>query len=453
MEFFDAIFLSRLQFALTLGFHILFPTLTLGLAPFLVLLEVLWLRTGREIYVRLFRFWAKLFGLAFGMGVVTGVVLSFEFGTNFAPFSHATGNVLGPLLAYEVLMAFFLEAGFLPVMLLGWGRVGVRLHLFATCMVALGTVLSAFWILAANSWMHTPAGFTLEGGVFSPADWWQVVFNPSFPYRLAHMLTASLLTGAYVVAGVSAWRLLRRGQEETSRRAFSLAMAAALVFSAGQIVLGDLHGLQVQRDQPMKVAAMEALWQTRSAAPFVVFALPDMDAAANRYALEIPHAASLILKHDPDGVVLGLDQVAAAERPHVPTVFFAFRLMLGIGFFLFAVAVAGLVLRLRGMLYSRPGFLRLCVACSPLGLMAVVAGWVATEVGRQPWVVQGMMTTADAATPLAAGTVAFSLALYLLLYAVLLPVFLFFFGRMVVHGPEQALPEQVRATRRTAWYR
>jgi cytochrome d ubiquinol oxidase subunit I len=357
------------------------------------------------------------------------------------------------LLAYEVLMAFFLEAGFLPVMLLGWGRVGVRLHLFATCMVALGTVLSAFWILAANSWMHTPAGFTLEDGVFSPADWWQVVFNPSFPYRLAHMLTASLLTGAFVVAGVSAWRLLRRGQEETSRRAFSLAMGAALVFSAGQIALGDLHGLQVQRDQPMKVAAMEALWQTRPAAPFVVFALPDMDAAANRYALEIPHASSLILKHDPDGVVLGLDQVAAAERPHVPTVFFAFRLMVGIGFFLFAVAVAGLVLRLRGMLYSRPGFLRLCVACSPLGLVAVVAGWVATEVGRQPWVVQGMMTTAEAATPLAASTVAFSLALYLLLYAVLLPVFLFFFGRMVVHGPEQALPEQVRATRRTAWYR
>lgn len=322
MEF-DALFLSRLQFALTLGFHILFPTLTLGLAPFLVVLEALWLRTGKDIYVRLFRFWAKLFGLAFGMGVVTGVVLSFEFGTNFAPFSHATGNVLGPLLAYEVLMAFFLEAGFLPVMLLGWGRVGVRLHLFATCMVALGTVLSAFWILAANSWMHTPAGFTLEDGVFSPADWWQVVFNPSFPYRLAH----------------------------------------------------------------------------------------------------------------------------------VPTVFFAFRIMVGIGFFLFAVAVAGLVLRWRGALYARPWFLRLCVACSPLGLVAVVAGWVATEVGRQPWVVQGLMTTTEAATPLAASTVAFSLALYLLLYAVLLPVFLFFFGRMVVHGPEQALPEQVQATRRSVWYR
>jgi len=249
----DAIFLSRLQFAFTLGFHIIFPTLTLGLAPFLVLLEVLWMRTGTEIYMRLYRFWAKLFGLAFGMGVVTGVVLSFEFGTNFAPFSQATGNVLGPLLAYEVLMAFFLEAGFLPVMLLGWGRVGVRLHLFATCMVALGTVLSAFWILAANSWMHTPAGFTVKEGIFFPADWWQVVFNPSFPYRLAHMLTAAFLTGAFVVAGVSAWRLLQREQEETSRRAFSLAMGAAAVFSAGQIALGDLHGLQVQRDQPMKV--------------------------------------------------------------------------------------------------------------------------------------------------------------------------------------------------------
>lgn len=452
MEF-DAIFLSRLQFALTLGFHILFPTLTLGLAPFLVVLEALWLRTGKEVYVRLYRFWAKLFGLAFGMGVVTGVVLSFEFGTNFAPFSRATGNVLGPLLAYEVLMAFFLEAGFLPVMLLGWGRVGVRLHLFATCMVALGTVLSAFWILAANSWMHTPAGFTLEAGIFSPADWWQVVFNPSFPYRLAHMLTASLLTGAFVVAGVSAWRLLRRGQEEASRRAFSLAMGAAAIFSASQIALGDLHGLQVQRDQPMKVAAMEALWHTRPAAPFVVFALPDMDAAANRHALEIPYAASLILKHDPEGIVLGLDRLAADERPHVPTVFFAFRLMVAIGFFLFAVAVVGLILRWRGMLYSRPWFLRLCVASSPLGLVAVVAGWVATEAGRQPWVVQGMMTTVEAATPLAPATVAFSLTLYLLLYAVLLPVFLYFVARLVVQGPEQKLPEEVRAMRRTAWYR
>jgi cytochrome d ubiquinol oxidase subunit I len=230
-------------------------------------------------------------------------------------------------------------------------------------------------------------------------------------------------------------------------------MGAALVFSAGQIALGDLHGLQVQRDQPMKVAAMEALWQTQAGAPFVVFALPDMDAEANRYALEIPRAASLILKHEPDGIVLGLDQVAADERPHVPTVFFAFRIMAAIGFLLFAVAMTGLVLRLRGMLYSRPWFLRLCIVCSPLGLVAVIAGWVATEAGRQPWVVQGMMTTADAATPLAVDTVAFSLALYLLLYAALLPVFLYFFGRLVAHGPEQTLPEQVRTMRRTAWYR
>jgi cytochrome bd ubiquinol oxidase subunit I len=267
------------------------------------------------------------------------------------------------------------------------------------------------------------------------------VFNPSFPYRLAHMLTAALLTVAFVVAGVSAWRLLQRPQEETSRRAFSLAMGAALVFSAGQIALGDLHGLQVQRDQPMKVAAMEALWQTQPGAPFVVFALPDMDAAANRYALEIPRAASLILKHDPDGVVLGLDQVAAEQRPHVPTVFFAFRLMLAIGFLLFAVAATGLVLRLRGALYSRAWFLRLCVACGPLGLVAVLAGWIATEVGRQPWVVHGLMTTAEAATPLPASTVAFSLALYLLLYGALLPVFLYFSARLVAHGPEQELPE------------
>jgi cytochrome d ubiquinol oxidase subunit I len=267
------------------------------------------------------------------------------------------------------------------------------------------------------------------------------------------MLTAAFLTGAFVVAGVSAWRLLRREPEETSRRAFSLAMGAAAIFSAGQIALGDLHGLQVQRDQPMKVAAMEALWQTRPGAPLVLFALPDMEAAANRYALEIPRAASLILKHDPQGIVLGLDQVAADERPHVPTVFFAFRLMVAIGFLLFAVAVVGLVLRWRGVRHSRPWFLWLCVACSPLGLVAVIAGWVATEAGRQPWVVQGMMTTAQAATPLPMGTVALSLTLYLLLYAALLPVFLYFFVRLVAQGPEQKLPEEVRAMRRTAWYR
>jgi cytochrome d ubiquinol oxidase subunit I len=350
-------------------------------------------------------------------------------------------------------MAFFLEAGFLPVMLFGWERVGARLHLFATCMVALGTFLSAFWILAANSWMHTPAGFALVAGVFQPLDWWRIVFNPSFPYRLAHMLTAALLTGAFVVAGVSAWRLLRRGPEETSRRAFSLAMAAAAVFSPAQIALGDLHGLQAQRDQPMKVAAMEALWQTRPGAPFVVFALPDMASASNRYALEIPHAASLILKHDMDAVVLGLDRVPAAQRPHVPTVFFAFRTMLAVGFLLLAVAMLGLVLRWRGTLYSRPWFLRLCIAGGPLSLVAVIAGWVATETGRQPWVVHGLMTTAEAATPLPTTTVAFSLGLYLLLYATLLPVFLYFFGRLVDQGPERELPEPVRAMRRTAWYR
>ncbi len=438
MEF-DATSLSRLQFAFTLGFHILFPTLTLGIAPFLVLLEIFWLRSGDAVYLALYRFWARLFGLAFGMGVVTGVVLSFEFGSNFAPFSQATGNVLGPLFAYEVLMAFFLEAGFLPVMLFGWGRVGARLHLFATGMVALGTFLSAFWILAANSWMHTPAGYALEGGVFQPLDWWRIVFNPSFPYRLAHMLTAALLTGAFVVAGVSAWRLLRRGAEDSSRRALSLAMAAAAILSPLQIALGDLHGLQVQRDQPIKVAAMEGLWQTRPGAPFVVFALPDMATASNRHALEIPHGASLILKHDADAVVFGLDQVEAAQRPHVPTVFFAFRIMLAIGFFLLAVALLGLILRWRGALYNRPWFLQLCVAGGPLGLVAVLAGWIATETGRQPWVVHGLMTTAQAATPLPTAAVAFSLGLYLLIYAALLPVFLYFFGRIVARGPEREL--------------
>jgi hypothetical protein len=268
----DVVLLSRIQFGFTLAFHILFPTLTIGLALFIVWWEALWVRSGDEAWLRIARFWSKLFALAFGIGVVSGIVLSFEFGTNFAGFARATGNVLGPLLAYEVLTAFFLEASFLPVMLFGWGRVSPRLHLAATAMVALGTVISAFWILSANSWMQTPAGYSLRDGVFFPADWWAIVFNPSFPYRLAHMLNAALVTGAFTVAGISAWHLLHGRHVELARRTLRHGVAAAVVLAPLQVVIGDLHGLQVQRDQPMKVAAMEALWETRTAAPFVLLA-------------------------------------------------------------------------------------------------------------------------------------------------------------------------------------
>jgi cytochrome d ubiquinol oxidase subunit I len=396
----DATVLSRVQFGFTLAFHILFPTLTIGLAGFLVVLEGLWMYWRDELYLRLYRFWARIFALGFGMGVVSGVVLSFEFGTNFSRFSAAAGNVLGPLMSYEVLTAFFLEASFLPVMLFGWGRVSMRTHFFATLMVALGSVASAFWILAANSWMQTPAGYTLHEGIFSVSHWWAVIFNPSFPHRFAHMVVASYLSSAFVVAGVSAWHLLRGIEVGLARHAFSIALLIGAVAAPLQVVVGDLHGLQVLRDQPLKVAAMEGLWETTRGAPLVLFAVPDTDGEVNRYEIAVPKGASLILRHDPDGEVSGLTEVPAEDRPNVPVVFFSFRVMVAIGFSLVAVAGLGLWLRRKGRLYDTHWFLRLCVFASPLGFVAVIAGWLVAEAGRQPWVVYGMMRTAEGATPL-----------------------------------------------------
>lgn len=447
----DATLLSRLQFAFTLGFHILFPTLTIGLSGFLVLLHGAWLWTGVDAYLRLYRFWLKLFALGFGMGVVSGIVLSFQFGTNFSRFSHATGNILGPLHGYEVLMAFFLEASFLPLMLFGWGRIGPRLQFVATVMVALGTVLSAFWILVANSWMHTPAGYVYEDGVFRVADWWAVLFNPSAPYRFAHMIMASLLTGAFVIAGVSAWHLRRGLHPALARRALAIAVVSAAVFAPAQIFIGDLHGLQVKRDQPVKVAAMEGLWHTTAGAPFLVFAWPDERAERNRYEIAIPYAGSLILTHDPNGVVEGLTEVPASERPSVPWVFFSFRVMLAIGFFLFALAVCGVVLLWRGTLYDARRYQRVCMFSIPLGFVAVIAGWIVAEVGRQPWVVYGLLRTAEASTPVSTATVAASLTALLIVYNVLLVTFLYFSYRLVRTGPEHEIPRHIRHVPRTAW--
>lgn len=447
----DAVLLSRIQFAFTLAFHIIFPTLTIGLAGFLVMMHGAWLVTGRESYLRLYRFWVKLFALGFGMGVVSGVVLSFEFGMNFSGFTAATANVIGPLMGYEVLMAFFLEASFLPIMLFGWGRVGPRLQFFATLMVAVGTTLSAFWILSANSWMHTPAGYELRDGVFYPNDWWAIVFNPSFPYRLAHMLMASLLTTAFVIAGVSAWHLRRGLHPELAGRALRLAVLSAAVFAPAQIVLGDLHGLNTYAHQPVKVAAMEGLWETRTAAPFVVFGVPDEAAETNRFALEIPYATSLILTHSPFGEVRGLDAVPPDERPPVALVFFSFRVMLAIGFVFLFMAWWGLLLWWYGRLERSARYHAACLYVSPLGFVAVIAGWITTESGRQPWVVQGMLRTVDSASALPAASVASSLSLFLLAYGVLLIAFLVFFYRIARKGPEERVPEKIRAAPRTAW--
>lgn len=434
----EAVDLARLQFALTVGFHILWPTLTIGLAGFVVCLSALWWRTGDPAYRALLRFWTRLFALSFVMGVVTGLVLSYEIGANWAGYARATSNVLGPLFMYEALTAFFLEAGFIGILLFGEGRVSRGAHFFAGCMVLLGALLSSTWILAANSWMQTPAGAVVDAaGVFHVASWPAVILSPSFPYRLMHMVCASFLTTAFVVAGVSSFHLWRGSSVPASRVGLSMAMWAALVLAPLQIFLGDLHGRNTLAHQPTKLAAMEGLWDTGRGVPMTLFAWPDMAAEANRYAVEIPRLASLYLTHSWDGEVQGLKAVPAADRPNVPLVFFAFRVMVGIGVLMLAAAIAGAVLRWRGRLHVARWFHGVAMLMTPIGFVAVLAGWTVTETGRQPYVVYGLLRTADAVAPVAAGAVATTLALFLVLYNLLLLAFLWVALRLVLAGPEE----------------
>jgi cytochrome bd ubiquinol oxidase subunit I len=435
----DAVLLSRIQFAFTIGFHIIFPTLTMGLAVFLSVLEGLWLATGRLIYAQAVDFWLKPFGLAFGMGVVTGVVLSYEIGTNFGTFARVTGNVLGPIMSYEVLMAFFLEAGFLGIMLLGRHRVGRRVHFFATLMVAVGTLLSAFWILAANSFMHTPAGYRVQDGILHVVSWRQAIFTPSFPFRLAHMLNASFLATGFFVTGIAAY-YLRRGAHADFARTMLRLMVPALALSAPlQLLLGDLHGLNTLAHQPMKVAAMEAYWEDQHGAPLHLFAWPDQDAARNRFEVSIPRAGSLILKHGLDADVAGLERVPPRDRPYVPLVFFSFRAMVGMGLWMIALALAALW-QMRGgggRLLTSASILRLLVWSTPLGFFAVISGWIVTEAGRQPWVVHGLLRTAESVSPVHPGVVAHSLGLFILAYLGLFVAFLAAIRTVVRRGPAQ----------------
>jgi cytochrome bd ubiquinol oxidase subunit I len=432
----DSLILSRLQFAFTIGYHILWPTFSIGIASFVMCLSALWWRTGRTVYRDLLRFWSRIFALSFAMGVITGIVLSYEIGTNWSGFSRSVSNVLGPLFMYEAITAFFLEAGFIGIVLYGAGRVGRGAHFFACCMVALGTLLSATWILAANSWMQTPAGAVAdEQGVFHVVSWSQVIFNPSFPYRFLHMVCASLLTCSFVVAGVSAFHLWQRRHLEAARTTFSMAMWAALVFAPLQIVLGDMHGLNTLKHQPAKLAAMEGLWDSGKGVAATIFAWPDMTSESNLFEVAVPHVGSLYLTHSWDGEVQGLKAFPRENRPYVPIVFFAFRVMAGIGMLLLAVAITGFVLRLRGRLFSTRWFHLASMTVMPLGFVAVLAGWTVTETGRQPFVVYGQLRTAMAASPVAAGAVSTSLILFIGLYALLFLAFMWFGGRLVLRGP------------------
>jgi len=445
MEF-DTLFLSRLQFAFVVAFHILFPAFTIGLASFIAVLEIQWLRTRRAVYRNLSQFWTKIFAVSFGMGVVSGIVMSYQFGTNWSRFSDMTANVLGPLLSYEVLTAFFLEATFLGVMLFGRNLVPPVAHVLSTVMVALGTLVSAFWILSANSWMNTPAGFELRDGIFYVTSWYEAIFNPSFPYRFLHMVVAAYLTTAFVVIGVAALYLRRGRYPDETRTMFSMTLWLITILAPVQIVLGDLHGLNTFEHQPAKVAAIEAHWETQAGAPLILFAWPDMDTEQNRAEIAIPKLGSFILTHDVDGVVRGLREWPPEERSYVPIVFWAFRLMVGLGLVMLFVALAGLWLRARARLYEATWFHRLCVACMPIGFVAVLAGWTVTEVGRQPWVVYGLLRTADADSPaVTALGVLSSFVVYALVYAVIFGAGIYYMGRLVQRGPEPAVvPEHER---------
>jgi len=431
----DTSFLSRIQFAFTISYHIMFPTITIGLSLYIAYMEGMWLKTKNEVYLQQVKFWMKPFAVTFGMGVVSGVVLSYEFGTNFSKFSEIVGPVLAPLLAYEVLTAFFLEAGFLGIMLFGWNRVSPRVHFLATCTVALGTVCSSFWILAANSWMHTPAGYEIIDGQFQVTNWLEVIFNPSFPYRLAHMLLASFLSASLLIAGVHAYYLLKKRHTEFSKIGFSSAMTAILLLAPVQIFVGDLHGLNVTQNQPVKLAAMEGIWQTEKGAALRLFAWPDEDTESNKYEISIPKMASLIITHEWEGEVAGLDQVPAEDRPPVPVVFFSFRIMLGLGGLMLLLGISGLVARKAGCLYRFRPLLGLSVIMIPSGVIATLAGWYVVEVGRQPWLVQGLVRTADVISPLPAQQVALTLMLFVVVYSVLFFTYLYFIRKLVLKGP------------------
>lgn len=438
----DPIFLSRLQFAWLIAWHILMPALTVGLASFIALLEGLHFFTGKEIYFRISTFWIKVFSVAFAIGVVSGIIMPFQFGTNWSRYSDVTANVLAPLFAYEGLTAFFLEAAFLGVLLFGRKLVPAWAHFFAALMVAFGTLLSSFWILAANSWMQTPAGYRIEDGRFFPVNWFEIVFNPSFPYRFAHTVVGFYITTGLVVIAVGAYLLRRQTAAAEARTMMSITLWLLTALVPAQIFLGDLHGLNTLEHQPAKVAAMEAHWETSGDVPLVLFAIPDDAAEANRFAIEVPKLGSVILTHSVGGVVQGLKDFPADQRPPVVLPFVAFRIMVGIGLLMLALIVSSWWLRWRGRLFDSPNFLRACLFMGPMGFVAVLAGWTTTEVGRQPWIVYGLMKTADAVSPSLTGSdVLVSLLFYMAVYLIIFPVGGWMMFRIIRKGPHDPIPD------------
>lgn len=445
-----AINLARAQFAFTVSFHIIFPAFSIGLASYLMVLEGLWLKTHKDVYLRLFKYWRKIFAVAFGMGVVSGIVMAYQFGTNWSVFSDKAGPVIGPLMAYEVLTAFFLEAGFLGVMLFGMGRVSKKLHFFATCMVAIGTLMSATWILSVNSWMQTPQGFSLNAdGQFIPESWIEIIFNPSFPYRLTHMVLAAYLTTAFVVGAVGAWHLLRDKMQEDARKMFSMAMWMAAIVAPIQILAGDLHGINTLKYQPAKVMAMEGHYESHpEGAPLYLFGIPNDKEQRLDYAIGIPKLSSLILKHDLNAPLDGLDTIPDADQPPVFIVFWSFRIMVATGMTMLLVGLISLFLRWRRRLYDAHLFHRMVIFMGPSGFIAVLAGWITTEVGRQPFTIYGLLRTTESVAPIEAPAVAASLVAFIIVYFVLFGAGTYYIIKMMnkLPGNVDELPGTVTRT-------
>lgn len=439
---FDPVLLARLQFAFTIIFHIIFPSFTIGLSAYIATLGAMWLHSGNDRYHVLMRFWTKIFAVSFAMGVVSGIVLSYQFGTNWSRFSVMVGNVIGPLIGYEVLSAFFLEATFLGVLLFGFNRVPPWLYVLSAAIVAVGTALSAFWILSANSWMQTPTGHEVRGGIAYPVDWLSVVFNPSFPYRFAHMLNAAYLTTGFVVLAVGARYLVAGRHIEEGRTMLRMAIGLAAILAPFQLFLGDQHGLNTLQHQPIKVAAMEAHWDGTKPGDFHIFAWPDEKTGENRFAISIPRGASLILTHHMNGLFPGLNSVPASDRPPVTLVFFSFRIMLAIGLFMIGAALFGAFLWWRGTLFDTRWYLRIMAQCWWIGFVAVIAGWIVTECGRQPWIAHGLLRTADATSPVPGATIAGTLALFVIAYGVVFSFGIYYINRLIAQGPTGSAAEE-----------
>jgi len=435
----SALDLARIQFGFTVSFHIIFPAITIGLASYLAVLEACWLKTRKELYRQLYRFWLKIFAVNFGMGVVSGLVMAYQFGTNWSYFSSYAGSITGPLLTYEVLTAFFLEAGFLGVMLFGWNRVGPGLHFFSTVMVAIGTLISTAWILASNSWMHTPQGYEIIDGRLVPVEWLKVILNPSFPYRLAHMVTAAFVATALFVGATGAWHLLNRNDTPAVRKMLSMAMWMALIVAPLQAFIGDLHGLNTLEYQPAKIAAIEGHWDQPAAGagtPLILFGLPDTEREQTRYAVEVPYLGSVILTHSLHGAVPTIKEFSKEDRPNVAAVFWSFRVMVGLGLLMILLGLWSVILRRRGRLYTSRAFQRFALYMGPSGLIAMLAGWYTTEMGRQPWVIYGLMRTQEAVSTHDATQLSFTLSLFVIVYLIVFGAGAAFVLRLAAQGPQ-----------------